>query len=86
MPAEITFDSFWDLLRQSGLVAEERILALKGEMASDRAKADGSRRLADDLVQRGVLTQWQADMLIQGKYRGFHLGTIAFLGLWAKGE
>ena len=51
----------------------------KGELASDRAKADGSRRLADELVQRGVLTQWQADKLLQGKCRGFHLGAYRIL-------
>ena len=79
MAAEITFDSFWDLLRQSGLVAEERILALKGELASDRAKADGSRPLAEELVRRGVLTQWQADNLLQGKCKGFHLGAYRIL-------
>ena len=35
--------------------------------------------LADELVQKGVLTQWQADNLIQGKYRGFHLGAYRIL-------
>ena len=35
--------------------------------------------LADELVQREILTQWQADMLLQGKYRGFHLGAYRIL-------
>ena len=79
MPAEIPFDSFWDLLRQSGLLADERISALKSELAGDRAKAHSSRELADELVRLGILTQWQADMLLQGKYRGFHLGAYRIL-------
>jgi serine/threonine protein kinase len=34
---------------------------------------------ADDLIRRGVVTQWQLDMLMQGKYRGFHLGAYRIL-------
>ena len=30
--------------------------------------------LADAFVKREVLTAWQADMLLKGKHRGFHLG------------
>jgi eukaryotic-like serine/threonine-protein kinase len=73
MAAEIPVDSFWDLLRQSGLIPDNRMGSLRGEL-SESSTGENSRKLAEELVKRGVLTQWQADMLLQGKYRGFHLG------------
>ena len=85
MASEIAPDSFLDLLRQSGLVSDSQMLAIRGEFASDAAKSEGSRGLADELVKRGVLTQWQADMLLQGKHRGFRLGPHRILGPLGKG-
>jgi serine/threonine-protein kinase len=35
--------------------------------------------LADELVKREILTTWQADMLLQGKHRGFRLGPYRIL-------
>ncbi|MBU4271227.1 MAG: serine/threonine protein kinase [Planctomycetes bacterium] len=67
-------DSFLDLLRQSGLVPDDQMLALREEYSGERAKPDGSRELADELVKREILTRWQADMLLKGKHRGFRLG------------
>ena len=63
-------ESFWNLLRQSGLIADEQLRALM----TDLSEQQSSRSLADELVKREVLTSWQADCLKQGKHRGFHLG------------
>jgi serine/threonine protein kinase len=78
MASEITVDSFFDLLRQSGLVSESQCQALKANFGG-AARPETARALADELVKRGVVTQWQADMLMQGKYRGFHLGPYRIL-------
>ncbi len=85
MASEIPADSFLDLLRQSGLVSDSRLLAIRGEFAGDAAKAEGARALADELVKRGILTQWQADNLLQGKHRGFRLGPHRILGPLGRG-
>jgi len=74
MAAEIATDSFLDLLQQSGLVSEDQVLALREEFGVGRAGALDSRKLAEELVSRGILTEWQAQMLLQGKHRGFRLG------------
>ena len=72
-------DSFLDLLQQSGLVPDDQMLGLREEYGDERAKPDGARKLAEELVKREVLTRWQADMLLKGKHRGFHLGAHRIL-------
>ena len=45
--------------------------------------------LAEELVERGLLTRWQADMLMQGRHRGFHLGPYRILrplGHWGRSK
>jgi serine/threonine-protein kinase len=74
MAAEIPIDVFFDLLQQSGLASDAQILALKAEFSEEGKKPENSRMLAEELVHRGLLTEWQADMLLQGKHRGFQLG------------
>ncbi|NLF07286.1 MAG: serine/threonine protein kinase, partial [Pirellulaceae bacterium] len=72
-------DSFLDLLRQSGLVADDQMLRLQEDYSGESGKPDGARELADELVKREILTRWQADMLLKGKHRGFHLGAHRIL-------
>ena len=79
MAADIAFDSFLDLLRKSSLVSDDQMLALMGELKGDSPKPDSSRDLAAELVKRGVLTEWQSDMLLQGRHRGFRLGAHRIL-------
>jgi len=74
MAADMPVDSFLDLLRQSGLVVDSQMLALMAEFSGEGAKPESTRSLADELVKREILTDWQADMLLQGKHRGFRLG------------
>jgi serine/threonine protein kinase len=74
MAAEISVDSFFDLLRQSGLVSDNQVLSLMAEFSEDSANRQTAREVADELVKRGLLTEWQADNLMQGKCRGFFLG------------
>ncbi len=74
MASDNSADSFLDLIRQSGLVPDDLMLALREEYSGEHAKPDGSRELADELVKREILTRWQADMLLKGKHRGFRLG------------
>ena len=74
MAADMSVDSFLDLLRQSGLVGDSQMLALMAEFSGKGAKPERARDLANELVKREILTDWQADNLLQGKHRGFRLG------------
>ncbi len=42
-------------------------------------------RLAEGLIGAGILTQWQANKLLAGKCRGFHLGSYRLLRPLGKG-
>ncbi len=67
MPVAATSDQFVELLRKSQLVEDERLqAALKavgGETPSE------PKALADLLIKQGVLTPFQASLLINGKWR-----------------
>jgi serine/threonine protein kinase len=74
MAAEISVGAFLDLLRQSGLVADNQMLSLMAEFSGEGVKPYTAREVTDELVKREILTEWQADNLMQGKHRGFFLG------------
>ena len=79
MADEITIDAFFELLGQSGLVSEDQRLTLSSEFLTADARPETARKLADELIKRDILTLWQADMLLQGKHRGFRLGPYRIL-------
>src|SRR2546426_1031235 len=67
MASPANIDAFLDLGYKSGLLDETALAAWradKGELASTQACADA-------LVRDGLLTQFQAEKLLGGKWRGF---------------
>jgi serine/threonine-protein kinase len=74
MAVESSLDSFWDHLRRSGLVSVEQLRALKAEFGDGSKWPQNARAVADELVNREILTPWQADNLLLGKHSGFRLG------------
>ena len=46
---------------------------------------DDQGRLAELMVEAGLLTRWQADKLLAGKHKGFRLGKYKLLGEFGKG-
>jgi len=77
--ADVGLDPFLDRLRQSGLLSDEQVLALTEHLRDIGAEPESAGDLAVDLVERGILTKWQADNLLQGKCKGFHLGAYRIL-------
>jgi serine/threonine-protein kinase len=67
-----TADQFLDLVRRSQLVNED----LLRPFYSDQSDAD---HVAAALVKAVLLTQWQADKLLAGKWKGFMLGGYTLL-------
>src|SRR5262245_31877466 len=72
-----TTSQFLDLLRKSGLVEAARI----SELFPDESRLPPDpKACALDLVKNGVLTQYQAKMLVNGKSRGFFVGPYVIEG------
>ncbi len=74
-----SLDSFLQLLRQSDLLSDDQLLSVLDCVRNEGIAAQSSRTLAEALVEQGILTPWQADMLIKGKNRGFRLGPYRIL-------
>ncbi|MEZ6120612.1 MAG: serine/threonine-protein kinase [Pirellulaceae bacterium] len=65
-----------ELVRRSELVPKDRFAEFVATLASQNSgvlpgEADP---LADRMVNLGLLTRWQMDQILRGKYRGFRLG------------
>jgi serine/threonine protein kinase len=78
MAAPATTDELVDLLRKSGLIEPERIDAFVARAAADPA-ATTPRHWAGLLVLSGLLTRFQAEQILLGKWRGFTVGRYKVL-------
>jgi serine/threonine protein kinase len=77
MPGPVTFEEFLKLIRKSEVIDPKSLDAFMGRRTFD---ADaGAADLADEMVREGVLTGFQAEQLLQGKWRGFTIGRYKYL-------
>jgi serine/threonine protein kinase len=75
MPAPTTVDDFLELVRRSELVVPERLdTFLAGEEPGGKP-----RQLAARLVADGLVSHFQAEQLLLGKWRGFVIGKYKVL-------
>src|SRR5256885_1133522 len=74
----------WDL-RRSNLIDRGRLDTIVGEFLGRHAGAEPPA-LAEYLVAQGVLTQFQADRLLQGKTQGFVLGPYTLMDALGAGS
>ena len=90
MPAVTPVGQFLDMVRQSGVLDNHRLEThldtLQLTSAPARTPADLARRLVDD----GLLTSFQADQFLRGKWRGFLISgkykLLEFLGAGGMGN
>ncbi|OAI45321.1 hypothetical protein AYO44_02650 [Planctomycetaceae bacterium SCGC AG-212-F19] len=85
MPAPATADDFLEMLRKSGVVPASRL-----DAAVDALRAAGTlpgqpQALADLLIRDGLVTHFQVQNFLQGKYLGFVLGNYRILDLLGSG-
>ncbi len=79
--AKLKVDAFLDLVRRSGLVEKDRL----GELLLDLKQEAGGHSISDTelvarrLVEAHLITRWQADRLLEGRYKGFFLGKYKLL-------
>ncbi|HJQ81849.1 MAG TPA: serine/threonine-protein kinase [Lacipirellulaceae bacterium] len=85
--ANVTANKLLDLVRRSGLVDEAKLTSFLEKITSRHGEAtlDDQPRLADLMVEEGLVTRWQADKLLAGKHKGFRLGKYKLLGEIGKG-
>ena len=79
MPAPVTSDDFLDRLRVSSLVDEPRLDAYLGELRRKSALPVEPEFLAGRLVNDGLLTSFQAQQLLEGRYKNFIVGKYKLL-------
>ncbi len=84
--SQVASDKLLELVRKSDLVQPgkldsflENLKERVGRMPTDQEK------LAELMIEEGLITKWQADKLLAGKHRGFHLGKYKLLGAIGKG-
>jgi len=80
-------DQFLDLVRRSGLIEPDQFQrAVQSlEKAGGVQPSGDATALADEWVRAGLLTRWQADQLLQGRYKGFFVKKYKLLGLLGSG-
>src|SRR5262245_28364177 len=74
MPAPATIDDFLDVVRKSNQVDTGRLAAYVDKRRRDDTLPPEPRKLAALLIREGLLTTFQAEQFLQGKYKGFHVG------------
>lgn len=81
MPAPSTTDQFLELVAKSGLIDRQRFQAHLQSCRASGALPEAPTALADALVRDRLLTRFQADQLLQGRWRNFILsGKYKILG------
>ncbi|MCS7022267.1 MAG: hypothetical protein NZU63_10620, partial [Gemmataceae bacterium] len=71
---------FWELLRKSGILAEDRLGSLNQQNYPDDPSA-----AAQLLIDQGILTPFQARQLLAGRYKGFRVGQYVIQDLIGRG-
>ncbi len=83
---KLTVESFIAGVRQSGLVDDDVFDAALKKLSQGNPLQCDAETLADLLITEKCLTRWQADKLLQGKFKGFVLGRYRLLDLLGRGE
>ena len=79
MPPPLTTDEFLALVHKSELTDTERLSAFLCQRRSNSGLPADSEQTARLLVDEGLLTYFQAEQLLQGKWRGFSVGKYKIL-------
>jgi hypothetical protein len=81
MPAPSTADQFLDLVSKSGLIDPQSLQAYLQRLGAAGTLPEAPQVLADAMVRDGLLTRFQVDQFLRGKWRNFILcGKYKILG------
>jgi serine/threonine protein kinase len=79
MAAPTTREEFFDLVRKSGVVDDKRLEAYLDKQRTVTSLPNEVGKLAGVLVRDGLLTQFQAEQFLLGKWRRFTIGKYKVL-------
>src|ERR1700724_1993509 len=79
MPSPTTIDEFLDLVRKSGVIDEKKLTTHLDRLRASSQLPSEPVRLATQLVYDGVLTHFQAEQFLLGKWRRFTIGKYKVL-------
>jgi serine/threonine protein kinase len=79
MPSPTTIEEFLDLVRKSGVLEERRLDAHVEKLRGEGALPADPTQLAGVLVRDGLLTHFQAEQFLMGKWRRFTIGKYKVL-------
>lgn len=71
MPAPTTIDGFLELGIKSGLLETDAVQTCRGVWQESGRIPQSPKEVADSLIEQGMLTHFQAEKLIAGRWRGF---------------
>ena len=79
--AKVNAEKFLELVRSSGLVDDERLTETlaQWDQPGDQEDLADPDRLANRLIDAGLLTRWHCDKLLEGRHKGFFLGKYKLL-------
>ena len=86
MSLKLTAESFLTGIKQSGLAEPEAIESFVKALRGEGVDISNSAALAEAMIAKGIITPWQSEKLLQGKFKGFILGRYKLLDLLGKGE
>ena len=79
MSAPNSSEELIQLIRKSGMIDEDKLTAYLQRRQHGRGLPADSRDFADEMVREGVLTNFQAEQYLLGKWRGFTIGKYKLL-------
>lgn len=74
-----SFEELVSLIRKSGMVEEPKLTTWMQRRTMGRGIPSDPREAADGMVQDGILTNFQAEQFLLGKWRGFTIGKFKLL-------
>ncbi|HZZ71464.1 MAG TPA: serine/threonine-protein kinase [Pirellulales bacterium] len=79
--AKVNAEKLLELVRSCGLVDKDRLSEVLASWTSPADQEDlaDPERLANRLIEAGLLTRWHCDKLLDGKHKGFFLGKYKLL-------
>lgn len=79
--------TFVDLVERSGLVDKDQLTdaLIEANKATEGRAQDNVDLLAEQLISRGLITRWQAERLLEGRYKGFFLKQYKLLSQLGRG-
>ncbi len=79
--AKLTVDNFLDLVRSSRLVEKDQLERAISDLKEslEGQPLTNPHMVSEHLIDCGLLTQWQAEKLFEGRHKGFFLGKYKLL-------